>query len=69
MISPFFRNDTVEIVVPNKNSVNASLWKNEKIYSSVANGSQSSIDQAGGKRRGWSMVQDRTQMRRILNIF
>jgi hypothetical protein len=41
----------VEIVVPKANIVNALLWKNQKIYSSVANGSHPSTDQGGGKRR------------------
>jgi hypothetical protein len=62
MISPFFRNDTVEIVVPNnKFRVNASLWKNQKIYWSVVNESHPSTDQGGGKWWGPLLRQARAR--------
>jgi len=37
MISPFFRNDTVEIVVPNSKYRQCVAVKKSKIYASVAN--------------------------------
>jgi len=51
MISPFCRNDTVEIVVPNSKCRQCVAVKKSKIYASVANGSHPSTNQGGGKRR------------------
>jgi hypothetical protein len=51
MISPFFLNHTVEIVVPNNKFRQCVGVGKIKKYLSVANGSHPSINQGGGKRR------------------
>jgi hypothetical protein len=48
MISPFFRNDTVEIVVPNGKYRQCLAVEKSKIYASVANRSHLSMDQGEG---------------------
>jgi hypothetical protein len=48
MISPFFRNDTVEIVVPNSKYRQWVAVEKSRIYPSVAKGSHPSTDQGGG---------------------
>jgi len=46
MISPFFRNDTVEIVVPNGKYRQCVAVEKSKIYASVAKGSHPQIERA-----------------------